>query len=52
MESNKSIAHSFPALVVLLADRLPASGTGHLEVVGLEGEEEEGDVENAEDGHV
>ena len=50
--SNKSIACSFEALVVLLADWLPASGTEHPEVVGSEGEEEEGDVEIAEDGHV
>ena len=52
MELNESIAHSFKALVVLLVDQLLASGTGHPEVVGLEGEEKEGDVENAEDGHV
>ena len=52
-ESNKSIARSFEALVVLLADRLPASRTEHLGGVALEGEEEEeGDAENAEDGHV
>ena len=42
----------FKALVVLLADQLPALGMGHLEVVGSEGEEEEGDMENVEDGHV
>ena len=53
MESNESIACSFEALVVLLADWLLASGTEHLEGVALEGEEEEeGDVENVEDGHV
>ena len=51
-ESNESITHSFEALVVLLADQLPASGTEHPEGVALEGEEEEGDVENAEDRHV
>ena len=51
-ESNESIACSFKALVILLVDWLPALGMGHPEVVGSEGEEEEGDMENAEDGHV
>ena len=52
-ELNESIACSFEALVVLLVDWLLASGTEHPEVVGSEGEEqEEGDAENAEDGHV
>ena len=50
-ESNKSIARSFEALVVLLADWLPALGTGHPEIVVSEGEEE-GDTENAEDGQM
>ena len=50
-ESNESIARSFEALVVLLADRLPVLGTGHPEIVGSEGEEE-GDAENAEDGQI
>ena len=52
MESNESIACSFEALVVLLADQLLALGTEHPEGVASEGEEEEGDAENAEDGHV
>ena len=53
MELNESIACSFEALVVLLADWLLALGMGHPEVVGSEGEEEEeGDMENVEDGHV
>ena len=53
MESNESIACSFEALVVLLADQLPASRMEHLGGVASEGEEEEeGDVENAEDGNV
>ena len=53
VESNESIAHSFKALVVLLVDQLPASRMEHPGGVALEGEEEEeGDAENVEDGHV
>ena len=50
-DSNEAITHSFKALVVLLADRLPVSRMGNPEGVGLEGEEEE-EEENVEDGHV
>ena len=50
-DSSKAIAHSFEALVVLLADQLPVLRMGNLEGVGLEGEEEE-EEENVEVGHV
>ena len=53
MESNKSITRSFEALVVLLADWLPASRTEPPGGVASEGEEEEeGDAENVEDENV
>ena len=53
VESNELIARSFEALVALLVDQLPVSGTEHMEGAGSEGEEEEEeDAENVEDGHV
>ena len=51
VDLSEAIAHSFEALVVLLADWLPASRMGNPEGAGSEGEEEE-EEENAEDGHV